>query len=78
MEVYSTTERLALNYLTNVYGEIREAMPRDKVNAYILQAKTEYNYQAEEYYKNQSSFNYNLLINAMIHLQYWNQKKVIE
>ena len=75
---YSTTENLALNFLTNEYGDMREAMPKDKVDAYILQAKTEYNYQSDRYYRNQSAFNYNRMINAMIHLQYWNQKKVIE
>lgn len=74
---YSTTEELALNFLTNEYGERREAMPRDKVNAFILQARTEYNYQSDRYYRNQSAVNYNRMINAMIHLQYWNQKKVI-
>ena len=75
---YSTTEELALNYLNNEYGAIREAMPKNRVNAFILQAQTEYNYQAEKYYKNQSSFRYNKMINAMVHLQYWNQKRVIE
>ena len=55
---YSTTEELALNYLNNEYGAIREAMPKNRVNAFILQAQTEYNYQAEIYDKNQSSFRY--------------------
>ena len=75
---YSTTEQLALNFLNNEYGAIREPMSRNRVDAYILQARTEYNYQSDRYYKRQSSINYNRMINAMIHLQYWNQKKVTE
>ena len=74
----STTEQLTLNFLTNEYGALREAMPYNIVQAHILESQTLYNYQAEEYYKNQSSFNYNRLIDAMVRLQYWNQKKVTQ
>tara|TARA_R100000406_G_C3040590_1_gene105905 strand:+ start:369 stop:623 length:255 start_codon:yes stop_codon:yes gene_type:complete len=74
----STTEKLALNALTNEYGELRDPMPKDIVEARILQAKTNFNYMTTEFYRNQSSFNYNLMVNSMIQLQYWNQKKVIE
>lgn len=74
---YSTTEKLALNALTNEYGELRKPMPKDVVEARILQAKTNFNYMTTEFYRNQSSFNYNLMVDSMIQLQYWNQKKVI-
>lgn len=74
----STTEELALNFLRNEYGAVAEALPKEEVNAHILQAQTEFNYQTTQFYNNQSSVNYRLLVNAMVHLQYWNQKSTEE
>jgi|TARA_B100000035_G_scaffold300886_1_gene296959 hypothetical protein len=72
---HSTTEELTLNYLVNTYGRIREAYPKNQVETELASAKRKYQYETEEYAKNQSSFNYNNLIDAMIRLQYWNQKR---
>ena len=75
---YSTTEKLALNRLHNEFGRSTEAMPESRVNAYLLQAQTEFNYQTTEFYSHPCTTNYNLLVNAMVIFQYWSHKEVLE
>lgn len=75
---YSTTEELALNRLNNEFGRSNEAMPESRVNAYLLQAQTEFNYQTTEFYSHPCTVNYNRLVNAMVILQYWSHKEILE
>ena len=73
---YSTTEQLTLNYLNNSFGAIREALPYIQVTSKLESAKVRYQYQVEQYAQCQSAFNYNRLVEAMVQLQYWNQKRI--
>ena len=75
---YSTTEELALNRLHNEFGPISKAMPEDKINAYLLRAQVEFNYQTTEFYSHPCTVNYNQLVNAMVVLQYWSHKEILE
>ena len=75
---YSTTEELALNFLNNEYGALRIAMPYNEVQKMIRQSQSDFDYYTTEYSKNQSSTNYKLLVNSMVHLQYWNQKRITQ
>ena len=75
---HSTTEELALNRLNNEFGPISKAMPESRINAYLLQAQTEFNYQTNEFYSHPNTVNYNRLVNAMVILQYWTHKEILE
>ena len=55
-----------------VYEALDEEVVQDKIDI----CKRLYNKAVDEYRINQSAYNYNILITAMVSLQYWNQKKV--
>jgi hypothetical protein len=77
MNVYghSDVEVLILDALKIEFGEIHEAMDEKIVQGKIDASKKLYERGVNDYRVNQSSYNYNILITAMLSLQYWNQKK---
>jgi len=72
---HSDTEELIFNALKQEYGKIWEAVDEELVQTKIDSCKKLYELAVNEYRVNQSAYNYNILITAMISLQYWNQKK---
>ena len=73
---HSETEDLIIKALKMQYGSIHEALDEEVVQDKIDICKRLYNKAVDEYRINQSAYNYNILITAMVSLQYWNQKKV--
>jgi len=72
---HSETEDLIYSALKNQYGMTWEALDEAVVQTKIDMCKKLYELAVDEYRINQSAYNYNVLITAMISLQYWNQKK---
>ena len=72
---HSETEDLIISALKKQYGMSWEAVEEDVVQNKIDNCKKLYELAVDEYRINQSAYNYNILITAMISLQYWNQKK---
>jgi len=61
--------------LKEEFGSIHVAMDENKVQEKIDNSKKLYELAVNEYRINQSAHNYNILITAMLSLQYWNQKR---
>ena len=61
-----------LNELKEKAGAMEEEIITEKVKV----ARNLYELSVEEFRINQSAHNYNMLILAMVSLQYWNQKRV--
>ncbi|MAP53980.1 MAG: hypothetical protein CL605_03675 [Altibacter sp.] len=72
---HSETEELIYGALKREYGEVWEKMDEEIVQKKIDASKKLYEIAVDDFRKNQSAFNYNILITAMLSLQYWNQKK---
>ena len=72
---HSETEELIYSALKQKYGETWEKMDERTVQEKIDSSKKLYEIAVNDFRKNQSAFNYNILITAMLSLQYWNQKK---
>ena len=72
---HSETEELIYGALKQKYGEVWVKMDEEIVQEKIDSSKKLYEIAVDDFRKNQSAFNYNILITAMLSLQYWNQKK---
>lgn len=72
---HSETETLIYGALKEKYGETWQKMDEEIVQEKIESSKRLYEIAVKDFRKNQSAFNYNILITAMLSLQYWNQKK---
>ncbi len=73
---HSETEELVIASLKANYGSIHESIDEEVVQDKIDNSNKLYELAVKEYRVNQSAYNYNILITAMVALQYWNQKKV--
>ena len=73
---YSKLEKEILDVLTKGYGRTWEKLDEETVTEKQEAAKAFYKKQSIVFGTNQSASNYNLLITAMLALQYWNQKKI--
>ena len=69
---YSKFEEQILDVLTKGYGRTWEKLDEETVTEKQEAAKAFYKKQCTVFGKNQSASNYNLLITAMLALQYWN------
>jgi len=69
-------EMKLLDSIKKEYGQVWEKKPEELVLLKISQTKVFFDYAIEEFKENQSARNYNLVITAMVSLQYWNQKRV--
>lgn len=72
---YSSVEDIVLGALKQEFGSIHQAMDEKMVQEKIDNSKKLYELAVNEYRINQSAHNYNILITAMLSLQYWNQKR---
>lgn len=72
---YSSVEDIVLNVLKKEFGSIHQAMDEKMVQEKIDNCKKLYELAVDEFRINQSAHNYNILITAMLSLQYWNQKR---
>jgi len=61
--------------LKTEYGEVWVAMDEEEISTKIEQSRKLYDMVVIEYRENQSARNYNLMITAMLSLQYWTQKR---
>lgn len=68
-------EQLVNDGLKNRYGEVWVAMNEEEIAFKIEQSFKLYDMIVVEYRENQSARNYNLMITAMLSLQYWTQKR---
>lgn len=68
-------EQLVNDGLKNKYGEVWVAMDEEDISFKIEQSIKLYDMVVIEYRENQSARNYNLMITAMLSLQYWTQKR---
>lgn len=68
-------EQLVNDGLKNKYGEVWVAMNEEDILFKIEQSMKLYDMIVVEYRENQSARNYNLMITAMLSLQYWTQKR---
>ena len=73
---HSETEELVIASLKANYGSIHKSIDEEVVQDKIDNSNKLYELAVKEYRVNQSAYNYNILITAMVALQYWNQKKV--
>lgn len=73
---YSKFEEEILDVLRKGYGPTWKKLDEETVIEKQEAAKEFYKRQSAIFSKNQSASNYNLLITAMLALQYWNQKKI--
>lgn len=73
---HSEAEDLIFSALKKQYGMTWEALDESVVQEKIDSCKNLYELAVDEFRLNQSAYNYNLLITAMVSLQYWNQKRV--
>jgi|TARA_B100000085_G_C18248367_1_gene392870 uncharacterized protein YaaN involved in tellurite resistance len=72
----SEIEMTMLESLKKEFGETYEALEEVIVMDKLRIAQELYNKTVDDYRGNQSAKNYNMLVVAMICLQYWGQKKV--
>ena len=72
--------KLYLNHEVNnyAYGDNWDAMDEDIVLEKRQACNKFYDSRVIKFRKNQSASNYNMLITAMISLQFWNQRKIKE
>ena len=75
-EMFSEFENKVLDKLKKEFGSMHDAMEEEIVTEKVRVARNLYELSVEEFRVNQSAHNYNMLILAMVSLQYWNQKKV--
>ena len=68
-------EQLVNTSLKAEYGEVWVAMNEEEISTKIEQSKKLYDIVVVDYRDNQSARNYNLMITAMLSLQYWTQKR---
>lgn len=68
-------EQLVNDGLKNRYGEVWVAMDEKEISSKIEQSLKLYDMIVVEYRENQSARNYNLMITAMLSLQYWTNKR---
>ena len=68
-------EELVNTSLKAEYGEVWVAMNEEEISTKIEQSKKLYDIVVVDYRDNQSARNYNLMITAMLSLQYWTQKR---
>ena len=68
-------EILVNDAIKNEYGEVWVAMDEKEIALKIEQSQALYDIIVVEFRNIQSARNYNLLITAMLSLQYWTQKK---
>ena len=74
--MYSNVETKMLDSLRKEFGEIYEELDEVIVMEKVRIARQLYEKSVDDYRVNQSAKNYNMLVVAMVCLQYWNQKKV--
>ena len=68
-------EQLVNESLKTEYGEVWVAMNEEEISTKIEQSRKLYDMIVIEYRENQSARNYNIMITAMLSLQYWTQKR---
>tara|TARA_R110001592_G_scaffold43687_7_gene141332 strand:- start:7236 stop:7484 length:249 start_codon:yes stop_codon:yes gene_type:complete len=68
-------EELVNTSLKAEYGEVWVAMNEEEISTKLEQSKKLYDIVVVDYRDNQSARNYNLMITAMLSLQYWTQKR---
>ena len=73
--MFSDVENQILEKLKKEFGSIHESMDEEIVTEKVEIAKALYDQAIEDFRINQSAKNYNVLILAMVSLQYWNQKR---
>ncbi len=73
--MYSDMENIVLEKLRKEFGSMHESMNEQDVTVKVENSKALYEQATDDYRLNQSAKNYNVLILAMISLQYWNQKR---
>tara|TARA_R110002020_G_scaffold24198_8_gene79833 strand:- start:972 stop:1226 length:255 start_codon:yes stop_codon:yes gene_type:complete len=78
MEIMNETENYVYSALTKEYGDNWDAMDKDIVLEKRQACNKFYNSRVIKFRENQSASNYNMLITAMISLQFWNQRKIKE
>lgn len=74
--MFSELEQKLIDSIQKEYGSFHEKMDEAFVMEKIQSSRNLYELAVDEFRLNQSAYNYNLLITAMISLQYWNHKKV--
>ena len=70
------TEEKIFKILKVTYGETWEALDESVVQDKLDKCHELYDNNVILFKKNQSASNYNMLMVAMVSLQYWNQKKI--
>jgi len=70
------TEEKIFKILKVSYGETWEALDESVVQDKLDKCHELYDNNVILFKKNQSASNYNMLMVAMVSLQYWNQKKI--
>ncbi len=74
--MYNDVEMKMIESLKKEFGETYEVLEEVIVMDKLRIAQQLYNKTVDDYRLNQSAKNYNMLVVAMVCLQYWNQKKV--
>lgn len=74
--MYSDVESKMIESLRKEFGEIYEELDEVIVMEKVRIARQLYEKTVDDFRINQSAKNYNMLVVAMVCLQYWNQKKV--
>ena len=73
--MWNNLEEKVLGILKDGYGPLWEKKDEELINQKRTAAKLLYTNTSEEFSNNPSAMNYNMLITAMLSLQYWTQKK---
>ncbi len=74
---FSKVEETIIDVLREQYGPTWKKEMSEVVESKRKTSKEMYDKMVLQYASNQSAQNYNLLITAMLSLQYWNQKRIM-
>lgn len=72
----NTIEQTIYDCLVKDYGPVWEAVEDSLIKEKLLVSKKLFTIASKAFVSNASAYNYNVLITAMIVLQYWQQKRV--
>ena len=72
---FNENEELVITALKQTYGETWKPLDEEVITEKIEACKKLFDLTTKEFRINQSAYNYNMLLTAMLSLQYWTQKK---
>ena len=72
---FNENEELVISALKQTYGETWKPLEEEVIQEKIDASKKLFDLTTKEFRINQSAYNYNMLLTAMLSLQYWTQKK---